>query len=64
MLFRSLLAGRRPFSGNTAVELLASILRQEPPPLRRGDDRIAPELERLVLQMLAKDRDRRPAHMR
>ncbi len=59
-----LLAGRRPFSGKSAVELLASILREEPPPLRRDGDPVAPELERLVLQMLAKDRDRRPATMR
>src|SRR5215468_1683424 len=54
-----LIGGRRPFTGNTAVELLASILREEPAPLRRDGEAIAPELERLVRRMLAKDRDRR-----
>src|SRR5262245_39688914 len=59
-----LLSGRRPFSGKTAVELLASILREEPPPLVRDGETVPPDLERLVFEMLAKDRDERPAGMR
>src|SRR5262249_49166987 len=41
-----LIAGRRPFTGSTAVELLASILREEPSPLRRDGEAVAPDLER------------------
>jgi TolB-like protein/Tfp pilus assembly protein PilF len=59
-----LLSGRRPFSGKTAVELLASILREEPLPIVRDGEPVSAELERLVSDMLAKDRDNRPAGMR
>jgi tetratricopeptide (TPR) repeat protein/TolB-like protein len=59
-----LVAGRRPFSGESAVELLASILREEPPPLVRDGEPVSQDLQRLVSDMLAKDRDRRPAGMR
>jgi len=59
-----LIEGRRPFTGRTAVELLASILREEPAPLRRDGEPVAPDLERLVSRMLTKDRERRIPRMR
>jgi tetratricopeptide (TPR) repeat protein len=59
-----LVAGGRPFSGKNAIELLSSILREEPAPLLRDGEPVSPDLERLVFDMLAKDRERRPAGMR
>jgi tetratricopeptide (TPR) repeat protein len=59
-----LLSGRRPFAGKTAVELVASILRDEPPAIVRDGEPVPAELERLVSEMLAKDREKRPAGMR
>src|SRR5262245_42726952 len=59
-----LLCGRRPFTGKTAVALLASTLREEPAPIVRDGEPVWAELERLVFDMLAKDREKRPAGMR
>jgi serine/threonine-protein kinase len=51
-----LLAGRRPFAGENAVQVLAAILRQETPPLvARVDDARVPAVERVVRRMLEKD---------
>ena len=44
-----ILAGRRPFAGNTTSEVIAAILRDDPPPLGRP-----PALERVVMRCLAK----------
>ena len=59
-----LLAGRRPFAGENAIELIDAILREPPPPFVRETAPIPPELERIVLRMLEKDRERRPPDMR
>jgi tetratricopeptide (TPR) repeat protein len=64
IMLYELVAGRRPFSGKSAIELLSSILREEPAPLVRDGEPVSPDLERLVFDMLAKDRERRPAGMR
>lgn len=45
-----LLAGKRPFGGNTAVQILAAVLHDEPGPLRTGTD-----LDRIVARCLRKD---------
>jgi serine/threonine protein kinase/tetratricopeptide (TPR) repeat protein len=58
-----LLEGRRPFSGDNAVELLDSILHEPPPPLVRHEGPLAEELVRVVLRMLEKNRDRRYSDM-
>jgi non-specific serine/threonine protein kinase len=51
-----LLAGERPFGGDSTVELLDAILHRDPPPLKpRFADSRLPELELLVRRMLAKD---------
>jgi serine/threonine-protein kinase len=44
-----ILAGRRPFAGNTTSDVIAAILRDDPPPLGRP-----PALERVVMRCLAK----------
>lgn len=52
-----LLAGRLPFAGDSAVDVAASILRDEPRPPSRGrlGARVPPELDALCLRMLSKD---------
>jgi eukaryotic-like serine/threonine-protein kinase len=55
-----LLAGERPFRGETAPDTLTSILRDEPEPLSR----VSPALERLVRRCLEKSSDRRFQHAR
>jgi len=59
-----LLAGERPFQGNSTVELLDSILHRDPPPLkpRFADARLI-DLERLLRRMLAKEPANRPADL-
>src|SRR5262249_20747621 len=50
--------GRRAFPGNTAAEVLASVLRDNPTELEAGP-RLAPELKPLVARCLAKQPDQR-----
>ena len=65
VVFYEMLAGRRPFDGDTLVQVADAILHRDPPPLpvRFSDPRF-PELERVVLNMLAKSRDERVAGLR
>ena len=49
-----MLAGRRPFVGNSQVSLVASILRDPPPPLRPLRKQVPRDLERVVRRCLAK----------
>jgi len=51
-----MLAGRRPFSGDSLVEVGFSILNSEPPAL---PGEVAPELDRIVRRCLDKDPDHR-----
>ena len=50
-----MLTGRRPFAGNTAVETMNAILKEDPPALVVGDAAIAPTLGRLVAHSLEKE---------
>jgi hypothetical protein len=57
-----LLAGEHVFAGSSMVEVLSQHLHSAPePPSKRAGRDIGPDLERLVLACLAKDRDDRPA---
>ena len=58
------LAGRRPFEGANAVEILDRVLHADPPPLSRSAENVPPELEAVVGRMLEKDRERRYSTMR
>lgn len=49
-----LLSGKLPFEGTTASDIIASILRSEPPPLASYCPDIPNELEQIVLKALAK----------
>lgn len=54
-----LLAGRRPFRGETQAELLEQVTTYEPRPLRQYDEKLPKELERVCQKALAKQaRDR------
>jgi serine/threonine protein kinase/tetratricopeptide (TPR) repeat protein len=49
-----LLAGRAPFGGEHSAAVLYAIAHDEPPPLARFNNRVTPELERIVSKALAK----------
>jgi serine/threonine protein kinase len=49
-----LLAGRRPFQGDSRAEVLERIIASEPRPLRQRDDTVPKELERICLRALSK----------
>jgi serine/threonine-protein kinase len=55
VILYEMISGRRPFVGDTAAEISASIMRDDPAPLS-GDDRpVSPTLERVVRQCLEKN---------
>jgi serine/threonine protein kinase/tetratricopeptide (TPR) repeat protein len=54
-----MLAGRAPFTGPTNSDVMVSVLNREPPPLAQYLPGIQPELERIVMKALAKDREER-----
>ena len=49
-----LLAGRRPFRGDTEAELLEQVTSHEPRPLRQYDEKLPKELERICHKAMAK----------
>jgi serine/threonine-protein kinase len=55
------LTGRVPFQSDSFPDLVRSVLQEEPPPPRRLNPRIAPDLEAIVLQCLEKEPARRYA---
>jgi tetratricopeptide (TPR) repeat protein len=63
VLLYELLAGRRPFEGRNAVELVEAILTKSPPP-PSAEGPLAAGLFQLVARMLEKDPAHRPAGMR
>jgi predicted Ser/Thr protein kinase/dienelactone hydrolase len=56
-----MLAGRRPFQGDSALSLASAILRDPPPPLRSLGRDVPRQLERIVTRCLAKAPDDRYA---
>jgi eukaryotic-like serine/threonine-protein kinase len=50
-----MLAGRRPFSGDTRLSTLASVLKASPAPLRRIRHEVPEHVERVVLRCLEKE---------
>ena len=54
-----LLAGRSTFEGRTTSDVIAAILKTEPPPLTKYAEHVPPELERIVAKALQKDREER-----
>jgi len=62
VLLYELLAGRRPFEGRNAVELVEEILTKSPPP-PSTEGPLAAGLFQLIVRMLEKDKARRPPGM-
>jgi tetratricopeptide (TPR) repeat protein/TolB-like protein/predicted Ser/Thr protein kinase len=53
-LLFEMVTGRRPFTETQTAQLIAAILSQPPPPLRPLNKEIPPELEAIILKLLAK----------
>jgi serine/threonine protein kinase/Tfp pilus assembly protein PilF len=51
--------GKRPFPGNVSADILASLLTREPDPPRKINPAIPKELERIILKLLARERNDR-----
>ena len=58
------LAGRMPFSGDSAVDVLSAILHESPPPLAETAPQVPRDLARTIERCLAKDPDERFQSMR
>lgn len=54
-----MLTGKQVFDGETPLEIISSILRDEPKPLHQILPEVSPEIERIVSKMLQKDCDQR-----
>jgi len=54
VVFYEILTGRRPFRGNSHLEVMEQITTTEPRPPRQIDDTIPKELERICLKALSK----------
>jgi serine/threonine protein kinase len=54
-----MLSGQRAFQGDSAIETLNAILKEDPPQLTAGSPAIAPALERVVWHCLEKSPERR-----
>lgn len=54
-LLYEMLAGRRPFSGETTLSTLASVLKASPDPLRRARRDVPESVERVVMRCLEKN---------
>ncbi|PWT92594.1 MAG: hypothetical protein C5B55_06040, partial [Blastocatellia bacterium] len=58
-VFYEMLAGRRAFRGDSAIETLNAILKEDPPDLTTTNVNIPPALERVVWHCLEKNPERR-----
>ena len=54
-----MLCGRRPFTGNTSADVIASVLETRPGPARRLRTDISEPLERILMKCLQRDPDAR-----
>ena len=54
-VFYECLTGRRPFGGESLADTLSQVLQHDPPPPSHLNSACPPELDRIVLRLLAKD---------
>jgi serine/threonine protein kinase len=54
-----MLCGKRPFGGDTQIEIMHAILKSDPPELSQTNATISPSLERIVRRCLEKDPEHR-----
>ena len=59
VLFYEMLAGTKPFDGETAMDLIGAILHKEPLPISEHLPEIPDEIERIISKLLRKDSDER-----
>ncbi|HUP44154.1 MAG TPA: protein kinase [Thermoanaerobaculia bacterium] len=64
VILYEMVTGRMPFIQPTAAETLASIIRDDPPPATNFNEKVPPELLRIVDRLLAKDPQERYASTR
>jgi serine/threonine protein kinase/Flp pilus assembly protein TadD len=57
-----LLTSKLPFRGEHHAALMYSIINEEPQPIARFNEKVTPEIERIVAKALAKDKDERYQH--
>ncbi|PYS55534.1 MAG: serine/threonine protein kinase, partial [Acidobacteria bacterium] len=62
VLLYEMIAGRKPFLGDTFGDLIAAILTKEPPAISEVAPECPAELERIVVKALQKDRRQRYQH--
>ncbi len=58
-----LLSTKLPFRGEHQAALMYSLINEEPQPIARFNEKVTPDLERIVLKALAKERDERYQHV-
>ncbi len=54
-----MIAGKRPFTGANAIDVIGSILNKEPKPVHQQVAEVPHEIERIIGKTLRKDRDER-----
>jgi tetratricopeptide (TPR) repeat protein len=58
-----LLTGKLPFAGEHQVAVIYSIINEEPQPVVRYNNKVSPDLERMITKALAKDKEERYQHI-
>lgn len=64
VLLYEMIAGKPPFDGVTKMDVIGSILKDEPKPLSEHQPEIPHELEHIVQKTLRKDREQRYQHIK
>jgi eukaryotic-like serine/threonine-protein kinase len=59
VILYEMLSGQRPFRGDSAIEVMNAILKEEPPELGETNAKISPQIEKLVRRCLEKKPERR-----
>jgi len=59
VILYEMLSGRRAFSGESAVEVMNAILKEEPPEFGETNTKVSPQLEKIVRRCLEKQPERR-----
>jgi Tol biopolymer transport system component len=59
VILYEMLSGQRTFSGDSAIEVMNAILKEEPPDLSETNAKISPQLEKIVRRCLEKKPERR-----
>lgn len=64
VLLYEMIAGKHPFSGTTKMDVIGSILKDEPTKLKELQPNIPDSLERIINKTLRKDREQRYQHIK